>query len=227
MATEFVAKTEACLRRQAADAYPPEVLREAVVNAVAHRDYSDAGSKVSIEVYSDRLLVSSPGHPPGRQPIDRLARGEARSRARNPLVVQGLAWLNLMDERGSGIPRMTRLLHQAGQPPPVFRPDDDYLVLELRPAETARAISAPAEEQDAADNHLPPREAILAEAQRRGRITTRACVERLGLSTATAKRHLAELLETGVLQKEGAGRSTVYRLTEPVQTNSEPKRSQE
>jgi len=65
------------------------------------------------------LLCRSPGDPPGGQTVDRLASGEARSRSRNPLVVQGLAWLELMDERGSGIPRMTRLLEQAGQPAPV------------------------------------------------------------------------------------------------------------
>ena len=125
------------LKRQKVETYPAEVLREVVVNAVAHRDYADQGAKISIEVFADRLIVSSPGHPPGGQSPERLASGRARSRARNPLVVQGLSWLELMDERGSGIPRMTRLLEQAGHPKPVFRIDHDCLVVELRPAERA------------------------------------------------------------------------------------------
>ena len=54
------------LKRQNIEAYPEEVLREALVNAVAHRDYSDPGAKVEVEVYADRLLVRSPGDPPRR-----------------------------------------------------------------------------------------------------------------------------------------------------------------
>jgi ATP-dependent DNA helicase RecG len=154
------------LKRREIETYPPEVLREAIVNAVAHRDYSDAGAKIAIEVYADRLLVGSPGCPPGGQSLERLARGEARSRTRNPLVVQGLAWLELMDERGSGIPRMKRLLEQAGHPAPLYRDDHDSLVLELHPADPGDKEST----RDRASGKViddprnqTPRQAILAE----------------------------------------------------------------
>jgi len=207
------------LKRQKTETYPAEVLREVLVNAVAHRDYNESGAKISLEVFTDRLIVSSPGHPPGRQSIERLASGKARSRSRNPLVVQGLSWLELMDERGSGILRMTRLLEQAGHPRPVFRIDHDCLVVELRPpgagkeerSEDRKEISAIREKHE-----MQPREAILAEVSASGRISTKVCVQRLGIPSASAKRIFKELVKEGILTMEGAGRSTYYRLTEPI-----------
>lgn len=203
------------LKRQKAEAYPVEVLREAVVNAVAHRDYADPGAKIAIEVYADRLLVCSPGEPPGGQAVSRLASGRARSRSRNPLVVQGLAWLELMDERGSGIPRMTRLLEQAGQSAPVYRIDHDSLVLELHPAkqgvaETSGKVSEATPVVDSPAKSS--REVILEELQASGAISTKVCVQRLGISRDTAWRLLSELVEEGKIHRQGGGRSTVYRL---------------
>jgi predicted HTH transcriptional regulator len=207
------------LKRQKSETYPAEALREAVVNAVAHRDYSDAGAKIAIEVYADRLLVCSPGDPPGGQTADRLASGEARSRSRNPLIVQGLAWLELMDERGSGIPRMMRLMEEAGHPKPVYKIDDDSLVLEFQPAEsgsTERSAKRPPDSPVDNVREQTPREAILSEVRASGTISTRICVQRLGIPSATAKRHIAELVAAGVLEKEGTGPSTRYRLIEPI-----------
>lgn len=110
----------------------------------------------------------------------------AHSRAYNPLVVQGLSRRGFMDDRASGIARMTRRLAEAGQPGPVYRQEHDALVLELRPA--------------------PLREP--------GIISTKICAQRLGIPTATAKRHLADLVAEGVLRQVGMGKATHYRLTE-------------
>jgi predicted HTH transcriptional regulator len=199
------------LKRQKTEVYPTEVLREAVVNAVAHRDYADHGAKISIEVFADRLIISSPGHPPGGQSIERLASGEARSRSRNPLVVQGLSWLELMDERGSGIPRMTRLLEQAGHPKPRFRLDHDCTVIELYPQQRSpeqAASSSAIRTTEPVSNE----EAILNEVRASGWISTKVCVQRLGIASATAKRTIAELVNAGKLIKEGTGPATRYRL---------------
>jgi len=207
------------LKRQKTETYPAEVLREVMVNAVAHRDYDESGAKISIEVFADRLIVSSPGHPPGGQSPERLASGKARSRARNPLVVQGLSWLELMDDRGSGIPRMTRLLEQAGHPRPAFRIDHDCLEVELWPSETSKEerFEDRKEASGTREKHeMQPREAILAEVRASGKISTKICVRRLGIPSASAKRIFKELVKEGILAMEGSGRSTHYRLSEPI-----------
>lgn len=202
------------LKREEIPQYPTEVLRELVVNAVAHRDYADPGAKPSIQLFQDRLEVESPGHPPGGQSVQKLQSGEARSRARNPLIVQGLRWLELMDERGSGIARMNRLIAQAGLPPLRYRLDHDALQVTLfRASEEEKGTVS---ERRKAENHtteaeeLPPRDAILAEVRKNGRITTKICVQRLGIPKRTAIRHLNELVAEDLLQKLGESSKVHY-----------------
>lgn len=201
------------MKRQNIEAYPAEALRELIVNALAHRDYSDPGAKVSVEVFLDCLRVSSPGLPPGGQSVARVASGEARSRARNPLVVQGLSWLELMDERGSGIRRMIRLLEQHGNPAPHFRADHDCLVVEFTVPEldaTLKPSTLKTTAEEPAREALPPRDAILRELHETGYITTARCVQRLGIPRTTAYRILNALYKEGILEQSGIGRGTRY-----------------
>lgn len=203
------------MKRQKAEVYPAEALREVIVNALAHRNYADSGAKVSVEVFQDRLRVSSPGLPPGGQSVAQMASGKARSRARNPLIVQGLSWLELMDERGSGIRRMTRVLEQHGNPAPDFKVDHDCLVVEFTipdrhnvpiRKDVDATVEKPAQEE------LSPRDAILREVTENGEITTRRCVQRLGIPRTTAYRILSTLHKEGILERLGRGRGTKYSL---------------
>ena len=199
------------LKRENTEAYPAEALREVVVNAIAHRDYADPGARICVEVFADRLRVSSPGLPPGGQPVERLASGEARSRSRNPLVVQGLSWLELMDERGSGIRRMTRVLEEVGHPRPVFAIDHDSLVVEFFPVpgEIDKPGRTPRKGVKA---DLSPNDRILLEVEQSGSVSTKICVQRLGIPRATAQRILVQMVDEGKLEIIGAGPTTRYRL---------------
>ncbi len=121
------------LRRIDTSAYPEEALREGIVNALAHRDYSNGAAKIVIELFRRRLQITSPGLPPGGQPIELIAEGRALSRPRNPLVVQGLTWLDLMDDRGSGIKRMRAAMAERNLDPPEFGLEFDAITLSLTP----------------------------------------------------------------------------------------------
>jgi ATP-dependent DNA helicase RecG len=84
---------------------PLPVFRECVVNAVAHRDYTILGSKVLVEVFDDRIVVTSPGALPNhKRPASVMAGGAPRSR--NEAMANYLFDLRLMEQRGSGYPRM-------------------------------------------------------------------------------------------------------------------------
>lgn len=202
------------LKRRSAEPYPAEVLREVVVNALAHRDYGEAGAKVSIEVFASRVRVNSPGRPPGGQTAESLASGLAPSRARNPLIVQGLTWLGFMDERGSGIRRMKRILELAGHPPARFSEEHGgvTVVLEAVPLDGAQATgigeASPKEEVSESVDHAS---AILAVLDEVGQITTAGCVKKLGVSRNTAWRVLSSMVEQGILETIGSGRGTRYR----------------
>lgn len=109
--------------------YPPEALREAVVNALVHRDLSPGsrGIQVQIEMYPDRLRVMNPGGLFGAVDIERLGE-EGRSSARNGLLMKLLEEVRVPDEdrtvcenRGSGIRAMMAALRHAGMSPPRFK----------------------------------------------------------------------------------------------------------
>lgn len=119
--------------------YPPEALREAVVNALVHRDLSPGsrGSQVQIEMYPDRLRIMNSGGLFGAVDIDRLGE-EGRSSARNGLLMKLLEEVEVPDEertvcenRGSGIRAMMSALRQAGMSPPRFKDRTTSFEVEL------------------------------------------------------------------------------------------------
>ena len=90
------------LDRVRLDEYPVDGLREALVNAVAHRQYEDAGRKIILEVFADRVNVLSPGLPPAPLTLTSLRRGKYRPCSRNPVLAQCLSSFHRIEERGSG-----------------------------------------------------------------------------------------------------------------------------
>lgn len=110
--------------------YPIEVIRELVVNAVMHRDYSpdSRGAQVQIELYADRLVVKSPGGLYGSVSVDMLGSDDQVSTSRNRTLAAILSDLPLpngrgetiCENRGSGIPQVMASLREAGMSPPTF-----------------------------------------------------------------------------------------------------------
>ncbi len=83
--------------------YPPEVLREVIVNAVAHRDYTLGGANISLALFPDRLEVDSPGKLPNTMTLEGMKRGARYHR--NPMLADYLRDYNYLDKTGRGIPR--------------------------------------------------------------------------------------------------------------------------
>ena len=80
---------------------PVAVLREALVNALIHRDYAITGSQVMLEVFSDRVDVTSPGGLPNRMTVEQ-ARGGGAPRSRNEMMANAMVVARLMERRGRG-----------------------------------------------------------------------------------------------------------------------------
>lgn len=106
------------LTRKERPEYPLEAAREALVNAVAHRDYSITGDQIRVFLFADRLEVSSPGHLPGPVTVDNIA--DERF-SRNEVIVQVLADLGFIERLGYGIDRMIRLMREHALAPPRFQ----------------------------------------------------------------------------------------------------------
>lgn len=104
-------------RRERIPEYPTTVLREAVLNALAHRDYGLAGATVDITIWDDRIEIRSPGSLPGHITLDNI-REEHYSR--NKRVMHVLKLMGLVEEYGEGVDRMFRELEARLMEPPLF-----------------------------------------------------------------------------------------------------------
>lgn len=104
---------------------PPEVVTEAIVNAVAHRDYADNGS-VQVMLFSDRLEVRNPGRLPPPLTFDEL-RGPHRSIPGNPLLARPLYLADYIERMGTGTLDLIRRCVAAGLPEPGFSLTDGFV----------------------------------------------------------------------------------------------------
>lgn len=110
---------------------PKGVLREAIVNAIAHRDYH-IPSQIRIFIFDNRLEIMSPGRLPNTITLENIRLGIHLER--NPLIVSYLAKMGYMTQIGTGIPRMIRLLKEhTGREPDFEERGQEFLVRIWRP----------------------------------------------------------------------------------------------
>ena len=112
--------------------YPLTAVREAILNALIHRDYSlhTEGMPIQILLFEDRLEIKSPGGLYGRLRLDQL--GKVQPDTRNPVLAVAMEVLGETENRYSGIPTMRRELAQAGLPEPEFRDERGTFVVCFR-----------------------------------------------------------------------------------------------
>jgi len=206
------------LNRIEVNEYPEAALREALVNAVAHRDYEDSGRKVTVDLFKDRIEIISPGGLAGNLTLARLRAGRARSRSRNPNTAQGLVFLGRMEERGTGIQRMRDAMLDHGLDQPAITIVDDEVVVTLRgPGEDMDRIRTP---ELVATGLKPSSEAKLNERQRaileevvkNGSVSTGWCKSTFGVVRDTAVRDIKGLIALDLIESRGQGRGRHYVL---------------
>jgi ATP-dependent DNA helicase RecG len=199
--------------------YPAFAWQEAIVNAVAHRDYGIQGAGVEVWMFDDRLEVRSPGLPPAPVTVEALSRREHLHLSRNPILVRVLVELGFMRELGEGIPRMFDEMERAGYYPPILsivggmsfqvtlrnQPVYDRATLEwLRQFDTL-ALSL-------------DQKRILASAHAHDdRFTSRDVQAQLGIDIYGASALIKDLVRRGAIQSSGKG-SRIYHVRRPLQT---------
>ena len=190
--------------------YPISVVREAIVNAVAHRDYSIRGDNIRVLMFSDRMEVYSPGRLPGHVTLDNLV---DERYSRNEAIVQVLAEMGFIERLGYGIDRMIAVCEQEGLPRPDFSETSaGFRVTIYSHAPELVGAGPPAN----LFSHLqlnPRQEKALAFLQTHRRITNRdyqtLCPD---ASPETLRRDLADLVDKGLILKIGQKRATYYIL---------------
>lgn len=199
------------LERQDWTQFPPGAVREALVNAVAHRDYSVRGEGIRVSLFSDRLEVYSPGRLPGHVTVENIV--EERF-SRNETLVQVLADHGLIERLGYGIDRMLRQMAEAGLPPPIFRETAAGFLVTLigQPVEDLSVEGLDTREWARMGLNERQIAALLFVMDQR-RITNRDLQEQFPeVSPESIRRDLADLVERGMLLKIGDKRATYYIL---------------
>lgn len=197
--------------------YPQESVREALVNAVVHRDYSRRGQCIRVFMFDDRIKVYSPGPLPPGVSLEKMRRLEPQSVLRNPIIVGVFRDLGsrYIERLGTGIRRMTLAMEGHGLPRPRFEEvGSEFRVTLMGPGghfmEEVEKLPAWAEGLN--ERQI---EAVLYVGEH-GRITNREYRQLFGVSNYTAAIDLKELVEKQLLVAEGMGRGRYYRLA--VQT---------
>jgi ATP-dependent DNA helicase RecG len=195
--------------------YPPLAWQEALVNALAHRDYAIESRCSEVYVFEDRLKVISPGGLVPPVTIEALQERRRVHASRNPRVARVLTELGIMRQHGEGIPRMIEEMELSWLPAPELRVDEGTFVVTLRnepifeggdPAWTAAVRALPV--------GVRQKRALVAFADREftsGDYQTLNQVDR-----DLAYRELQSLEEHGLLEADGATRGRRYKVKKPA-----------
>ncbi len=189
--------------------YPVAVVREAIVNAVAHRDYSIRGEGIRLLMFSDRLEVYSPGRLPGHVTLENLL---DERYSRNEAIVAVLSDLGYIERLGYGINRMIAAMAGLGLPPPEFAETAAGFQVTLR--SLGENTASPQPQQPVTHPFFNERqEMALAFLRQHGRITNSDYQQLIpDVSAETIRRDLSDLVERNTLIRIGSKRATYYIL---------------
>ncbi|WP_420462860.1 ATP-binding protein [Candidatus Palauibacter sp.] len=168
---------------------PPEAVREAVINAVVHADYSQRGAPIRVAIYDDRLEVENPGLLPFGLTLDDLPLGV--SKLRNRVLGRVFHELGLVEQWGSGVQRMIAACQDSGLPAPVWEEIGFRLRVTIRTEKVGPALV------DGRDS------SILRVLERGDGHRTREIAQEVGLSTRSTRTRLARLVERGLVREVG------------------------
>lgn len=192
------------LEREELTEYPRFAVREALVNAVAHRDYRIKGRRIEIRMYGDRLEILSPGGLPGYMTLDNLVDEHF---SRNPRLVSGLYQWGFIEELGLGIDRMIEEMVDAGHAPPKFEATPHSFKVVLIKKRERPAV--PKWTRNMNERQMQ----ALAFVREHGSITNSdyrgLCPQ---VSAETLRLDLVDLVDKGLLLKIGSKKGTHYIL---------------
>ncbi|MBW6517328.1 MAG: helix-turn-helix domain-containing protein [ANME-2 cluster archaeon] len=183
--------------------YPLEALREALINAVCHRDYT-IFSDIEVRIYDDKLIIRSPGFLPYGITLEELYKPHS-STLRNKGLAEVLYDTELIERWGSGIEKIQQHCLEAGLPEPIFEEYQGFQVVfrkDVYDDEYLHSLNLN-ERQIKAVMYV----------KEKGQITNKEYQEICNTSNRTASRDLVNLVSAGLLEQIGiTGKGTVYIL---------------
>lgn len=195
-------------RREDVTSYPIDVLREAVLNALVHRDYERADASCSLKITDDMITIVSPGKPVPEISMNELNSFEAPSLRRNPIITYILSRMNYVEEKGFGMDTFKSIKDKHGYPFPVYSYKEPYLTLSMPRSFNAVKITSKGGDMNALDEQEVKSLELFRTHEK---LSKSQFVELTKMPQRSAERTLQKFTELGLLERVGQGRSVKYR----------------
>ncbi|GAA5511495.1 hypothetical protein Dcar01_00205 [Deinococcus carri] len=190
------------------------VYREALLNALTHRDYT-LRDAVHVHHYPDRLEIMNPGGLPGGITPGNILRHQPKRR--NPLLAEVLARLGLVERAGVGVDKMYGLMLRCGKEPPEYTTYPDAVTLALHsPGFDADFVRFVARKQEEMQTLSLDMLIVLSLLAREGEATRAALARALQLPEDRTPRLLRGMEDHGLIARSGVGRGIAYTLAQEV-----------
>jgi ATP-dependent DNA helicase RecG len=192
--------------------YPLVALREAVTNAICHRDYGDVAD-IQIKIFEDTLQIWSPGFLPYNMTVEDLLDPEHTSKPRNKLIAQIFYDLGLIERYGSGIRRILDDCGEANLPEPLFENFSGGFRIKFLAVEMKRDAS-PETVMGQVPLNVPLNQLILDLIMRNPGVQRKDLATALNVTEKTIGRYLATLIAEGKVERRGSKKTGGYWLRE-------------
>jgi len=183
--------------------YPKEAIREALLNAIAHKDYS-GGVPIQISVYNDKLMIWNEGQLPENWTVKNLLEKHA-SRPYNPDIANAFFRSGYIESWGRGTIKIISECKKAGIPEPVFTYDSSDISVEFR-----KDIYNEKYLQSLNLNERQVKAVLYV--KKKGRLTNKEYQEINNTTDRTALRDLESLIELNILKRIGEKKGAYYEL---------------
>ena len=182
---------------------PLEALREAVANAIIHRDYTVRGTSIMVEVHDDKVIIKNPGGFPFGMDAAKL--GDLSIR-RNELIADIFARMHRVERMGSGFKRIRENMELAGLPFPTIKSDHFFFITFPRPAKTQNQDMSGLGERLGVK--LGVNEVKIIDIISANRFATIVDIAKsIKISTTAVEKNIAKLREKGILKREGSDKT--------------------
>jgi ATP-dependent DNA helicase RecG len=197
---------------------PLEALREAIANAIIHRDYAMRGTSLMVEVHEDRVDIVNPGSLP--RGLDKKDFGKISVR-RNLRIADLFFRMDKVELAGTGIRRMREAMAAAGLPPPKIRQTTFFTITFKRPDLKDKEITpkkrmgedlAQGSEKSSEIGSEKSSEIICSAIKKNPRISPRELSIMLGISSRAVEKHLAKLKKEGFLKRIGPAKGGYWKI---------------
>ena len=182
---------------------PEPVFREALINALAHRDYYERGANIMVEVYDNRVEITNPGGLISTIPANEFG---TRSFSRNPLVFGLFNRMDLVEKIGSGINRMREAMLKENLPEPHFNLQGIFAITLYRPINIEVWLNANR------NNFNETQFNILHSLSQKPNLSISELAKSLSLSVAGIEKNIHILKSKGILERTGAKKTGYYKI---------------